>query len=85
MATATNVTFLTAALYLLDLAIKVVALGLVPDGRRPSSASACASRLRCSSSLVANDHVRQSKRFEQREVEERAHMRNAPIGQGEHL
>jgi hypothetical protein len=28
--TATNVTFLTVALYLLDLAIKIVALGLVP-------------------------------------------------------
>jgi cardiolipin synthase A/B len=28
------------ALYLLDLAIKVVALGLVPEGRRPSSATA---------------------------------------------
>jgi cardiolipin synthase len=40
MATATNVTFLTVALYLLDLAIKVVALGLVPEGRRPSSATA---------------------------------------------
>jgi cardiolipin synthase len=40
MATATNVTFLTVAIYLLDLAIKVVALGLVPEGRRPSSASA---------------------------------------------
>jgi cardiolipin synthase len=40
MVTATNVTFLTVALYLLDLAIKVVALGLVPEGRRPSSASA---------------------------------------------
>ena len=40
MATATNVTFLTVALYLLDLAIKIVALGLVPEGRRPSSASA---------------------------------------------
>jgi phosphatidylserine/phosphatidylglycerophosphate/cardiolipin synthase-like enzyme len=36
MATATNVTFLTVALYLLDLAIKVAALGLVPEGRRPS-------------------------------------------------
>jgi cardiolipin synthase A/B len=36
----TNVTFLTVALYLLDLAIKVVALGLVPEGRRPSSATA---------------------------------------------
>jgi len=40
MVTATNVSFLTVALYLLDLAIKVVALGLVPEGRRPSSASA---------------------------------------------
>ena len=40
MVTATNVTFLTVALYLLDLAIKVVALGLVPEGRRPSSATA---------------------------------------------
>ena len=40
MATATNVTFLTVALYLLGLAIKVVALGLVPEGRRPSSATA---------------------------------------------
>ena len=40
MVTATNVTILTVALYLLDLAIKVVALGLVPEGRRPSSASA---------------------------------------------
>ena len=38
--TATNVSLLTVALYLLDLAIKVVALGLVPEGRRPSSASA---------------------------------------------
>ena len=28
------------ALYLLDLAIKVVALGLIPEGRRPSSATA---------------------------------------------
>jgi cardiolipin synthase len=40
MVTATDVSFLTAALYLFDLAIKVVALGLVPEGRRPSSASA---------------------------------------------
>jgi cardiolipin synthase A/B len=40
MVTATNVSLLTVALYLLDLAIKVVALGLVPEGRRPSSASA---------------------------------------------
>ena len=40
MVTATNVSFLTVALYLLDLAIKVVALGLVPEGRRPSSATA---------------------------------------------
>jgi cardiolipin synthase len=38
--TATNVSLLTVALYLLDLAIKVVALGLVPEGQRPSSASA---------------------------------------------
>jgi cardiolipin synthase A/B len=38
--TATNVTFLTVALFLLDLAIKIVALGLVPEGRRPSSATA---------------------------------------------
>ncbi len=37
---ATNVTFLTVALQLLDLAIKIVALGLVPEGRRPSSATA---------------------------------------------
>ena len=40
MATATEVSVLTVALYLLDLAIKVVALGLVPEGRRPSSATA---------------------------------------------
>jgi cardiolipin synthase A/B len=40
MVTATNVSFLTVALYLLDLAIKVVALWLVPAGRRPPSASA---------------------------------------------
>jgi cardiolipin synthase len=40
MVTATEVGFLTVALYLLDLAIKVVALGLVPEGRRPSSATA---------------------------------------------
>jgi cardiolipin synthase A/B len=40
MVTATNVSLLTVALYLLDLAIKVMALGLVPEGRRPSSASA---------------------------------------------
>ena len=40
MVTATNVTFFTVALYLLDLTIKVVALGLVPEGRRPSSATA---------------------------------------------
>jgi hypothetical protein len=40
MVTATNVTFLTVAVYLLDLAIKVVALGLVPEGRRPSPATA---------------------------------------------
>jgi cardiolipin synthase A/B len=40
MVTATEVSFLTVALYLLDLAIKVVALGLVPEGRRPSSATA---------------------------------------------
>jgi hypothetical protein len=33
MVTATNVRFLTVALYLLDLAIKVVALGLVPEAR----------------------------------------------------
>ena len=38
--TATNVSLLTVALYLLDLTIKVVALGLVPEGQRPSSASA---------------------------------------------
>jgi len=37
---ATTVTFLTVALYLLDLAIKIVALGLVPEGRRASSATA---------------------------------------------
>jgi cardiolipin synthase len=40
MVTATNVSILTVTLYLLDLAIKVVALGLVPEGRRPSSATA---------------------------------------------
>ncbi|HEX5907616.1 MAG TPA: PLDc N-terminal domain-containing protein, partial [Propionibacteriaceae bacterium] len=40
MVTATEVSFLTVALYLFDLAIKVVALGLVPEGRRPSSATA---------------------------------------------
>jgi cardiolipin synthase len=40
MATATEVSLLTVALYFLDLAIKVVALGLVPEGRRPSSATA---------------------------------------------
>ena len=40
MLTATNMSLLTVALYLLDLAIKVVALGLVPEGRRPSSATA---------------------------------------------
>jgi cardiolipin synthase A/B len=40
MSTATEVSVLTVALYLLDLAIKVVALGLVPEGRRPSSATA---------------------------------------------
>jgi cardiolipin synthase A/B len=40
MVTATNVTFFTVGLYLLDLTIKVVALGLVPEGRRPSSATA---------------------------------------------
>jgi Phospholipase_D-nuclease N-terminal len=40
MVTATNVTFLTVAIYLLDLGIKIVALGLVPEGRRPSSATA---------------------------------------------
>src|SRR4029453_6681672 len=40
MVVATEVTVLTVTLYLLDLAIKVVALGLVPEGRRPSSASA---------------------------------------------
>jgi Phospholipase_D-nuclease N-terminal len=40
LVTATNVTFLTVAIYLLDLAIKVVALGLVPEGPRPSSATA---------------------------------------------
>ena len=39
---ATTVTFLTVALYLLDLAIKIVALGLVPEGRRPSSATGMA-------------------------------------------
>jgi hypothetical protein len=31
MVTATEVSFLTVALYLFDLAIKVVALGLVPE------------------------------------------------------
>ena len=40
MSTATEVSVLTVALYLLDLAIKVIALGLVPEGRRPSSATA---------------------------------------------
>ena len=40
MVTATNVSILTVTLYLLDLGIKVVALGLVPEGRRPSSATA---------------------------------------------
>ena len=40
MVTATEVSFLTVALYLFDLAIKIVALGLVPEGRRPSSATA---------------------------------------------
>ena len=40
MVTATDVTFLTVAIYLLDLGIKIVALGLVPEGRRPSSATA---------------------------------------------
>ena len=40
MSTATEVSFLTVALYLLDFVIKVVALGLVPEGRRPSSATA---------------------------------------------
>jgi hypothetical protein len=35
MVTATNVTFLTVAIYLLDLTIKVVALGLVPEGNAP--------------------------------------------------
>jgi hypothetical protein len=30
MVTATDVTFLTVAIYLLDLGIKIVALGLVP-------------------------------------------------------
>jgi cardiolipin synthase len=40
MVTATEVSFLTMALYLLEFAIKVVALGLVPEGRRPSSATA---------------------------------------------
>jgi cardiolipin synthase A/B len=40
MVTATEVSLLTVALYLLDLAIKVVALGLVPEGRRASSATA---------------------------------------------
>ena len=40
MVTATNVSILTVTLYLLDLGIKIVALGLVPEGRRPSSATA---------------------------------------------
>src|SRR5829696_5029260 len=40
MSTATEVSVLTVALYLLDLAITVIALGLVPEGRRPSSATA---------------------------------------------
>ena len=40
MVTATDVTFLTVAICLLDLGIKIVALGLVPEGRRPSSATA---------------------------------------------
>jgi cardiolipin synthase A/B len=40
MVTATNVTFFTVALYFLALPIKVVALGLVPEGRRSSSATA---------------------------------------------
>jgi Phospholipase_D-nuclease N-terminal len=40
MSTATEVSVLTVALYLLDLAIKVIVLGLVPEGRRPSSATA---------------------------------------------
>jgi hypothetical protein len=35
MVTATNVSFLTVALYLLDLAIKVVALGLIPRRTTP--------------------------------------------------
>jgi cardiolipin synthase len=40
MSTATEVSVLTVVLYLLDLAIKLIALGLVPEGRRPSSATA---------------------------------------------
>ena len=39
MVTATDVTFLIVAIYLLDLGIKIVALGLVPEGP-PSSATA---------------------------------------------
>jgi hypothetical protein len=51
MVTATNVTFLTVAIYLLDLGIKIVALGLVPEGRRPSSATALAA-----ADLVSSSH-----------------------------
>ena len=40
MVTATDVTFLTVAICLLDLGIKIVALSLVPEGRSPSSATA---------------------------------------------
>jgi hypothetical protein len=43
MVTATNVSLLTVALYLLDLAIKVVALGLYPkdDARHPPQPGCC--------------------------------------------
>jgi hypothetical protein len=43
MVTGTNVSLLTVALYLLDLAIKVMALGLVPedDARHPPPPGCC--------------------------------------------
>ena len=109
MVTTTNATFVTVALYLLDLCPQGRSMrnhrrrvmpkiitgrcpvnslsmnGSVDSCPSATSTTSYVSRLRCSSSLFSNEHLRQFERIEQREVEERAHMRNALTGQGEHL